>query len=123
MLIRVLIAVMLLLNGLAVPPASATHVAEGATSPSHEGHGPHPTAAEPDSDESHAHHSSDVSNDMTGGDCCEAPGCDCGCAAPHATTLPVSLPRLTWGVTLSEFTFAVKSFHSSPLSVPFRPPA
>lgn len=123
MLIRVLIAVMLLLNGFAVPPASASHIAEDATSPSHDGHGQRSTPADSGPNGSHAHHSTDVSNDMAGGDCCETPGCDCGCAAPHATTLPVSLPRMSWGMTLSEFTFAVKSVHSSPISVPFRPPA
>ena len=123
MIVRTLIAVMLLLNGLAVPPASATHVGAGEVSPSHDGHGPDPTPADPGPDGSHAHHSTDVSNDMAGGDCCETVGCDCGCAAPHATTLPVSLPRGSWGLALPEFTFAVKSFHSSPIAAPFRPPA
>jgi hypothetical protein len=122
-LIRVLIAVMLLLSGLAVPPASASHVTTDATSPSHDGHGQDSTPADPGPEGSHSHHSTDVSNDMAGNDCCEIPGCDCGCAAPHAATLPVSLPRVSWGMALSEFAFAVKSFHSSPLSTPFRPPA
>ena len=123
MLIRVLIAVMLLLNGLAVPPASASHVAMGTTSPSHDGHGQGSARVDPGPQGTHSHHSADVANDMAGGDCCETPGCDCGCAAPQATTLPVSLPRVSWGMALSEFTFAVKSFHSSSISAPFRPPA
>jgi hypothetical protein len=121
--IRVLIAVMLLLNGLAVPPASASHTSTGATSPSHDGHGQDSAPADPGPEGLHSHQSNDVSNDIAGGDCCEASGCDCGCAAPQATTLPVSLPRVSWRLAPSQFTFAVKSFHSSPLSTPFRPPA
>jgi len=122
-LIRVLIAVMLLLNGLAVPPASASHVTTDARSPSHDGHGQDSTPEDPGPEGSHSHHSTELSYDMAGGDCCETSGCDCGCAAPQATTLPVSLPRVSWGMALSEFTFAVKSFQSNTLSAPFRPPA
>jgi len=60
---------------------------------------------------------------LPGGDCCEDMSCDCGCAAPPVATLPVSPLRVSWGTALPEFNFAVKSFHSSTLSAPFRPPA
>lgn len=118
---RVLIAVMLLLNGLAVP--SASHATAGASSPPHDGHVQDSRPADTGVAESHSHHSADESTDVEMGDCCETSGCECGCAAPQSTTLPVSLARVSWGTALPEFAFTVKSLHSSPLSTPFRPPA
>jgi hypothetical protein len=56
-------------------------------------------------------------------DCCSQPACDCGCAAPQAMTVPVSLPRTSWRTAVPRFTFVSKSFNSSPPSAPFRPPA
>lgn len=112
-LLRALIAVVLLLNGMAMPPATAMHAAGGAAS--HAGH----QAPAPDQAGSHDHHSSGMPDD----NCCEDMSCDCGCAVPQAATLPVSLPRTSWRASLPDFTFVVKSFHSSPISAPFRPPA
>jgi hypothetical protein len=57
------------------------------------------------------------------GDCCGGVSCECGCAVPQAASLPASLPRGVWATVLPEFTFLVKSFHSSPHNAPFRPPA
>lgn len=111
--LRVLLAVALILNGMAVPPAVAMHAIAGAAS--HSGHHAPDTAP----GQSHADHSAG----MPGGDCCEGLGCDCGCTVPQAATLPITLPRTAWRVALPEFTFVVKSFHSSPLAAPFRPPA
>jgi hypothetical protein len=56
-------------------------------------------------------------------DCCSQAACDCGCAAPQAMTAPVSLSRTSWRTALPRFTVVVKSFNSSPLPAPFRPPA
>jgi hypothetical protein len=112
-LIRALLAVALILNGMAVTPAVAMHAAPGVAS--HSDH--HPQGPAPG--DSHADHSSDV----PGGDCCEGAACDCGCAVPQAASLPVMAPYATWQAALPEFAFAVKSFHSGPRATPFRPPA
>jgi hypothetical protein len=111
--LRVLVAIVLLLNGMAMPPATAMHMAAGAAS--HAGH----QSPAPDHAGSHDHQSSS----MPDGNCCEDMSCDCGCAVPHAVTLTMSLPRTSWRAALSDFTFVVKSFHSSSLPAPFRPPA
>ncbi len=111
--LRTLVAVVLLLNGMAMPPATAMHTAAGATS--HAGH----DSPAPARDGPHDHDAAG----MADGDCCEDSSCDCGCAVPHAVSLAASLPRTSWRTTLPEFTFVVKSFHSSPRSAPFRPPA
>ena len=112
-LLRALIAFVLLLNGLTMPPATAMHAT--AASASHAGH----VAPEPAQDAPHRHESGHTA----GGDCCEDMSCDCGCAGPQAVTLVASLPHEFWRTTFPEFTFVVKSIHSSPLSAPFRPPA
>jgi hypothetical protein len=114
---RVLVAVVLLLNGLAMPPASALHA--GAGSASHAGHTPDSASAGLAGDASHCHHSAD----MESSDCCEISTCDCGCAAPQAATLPLRVLRTSWQPALPIFSFKVKSCHSSPLPAPFRPPA
>lgn len=112
-LLRAVIAVVLLLNGMAMPPATAMHTAAGAAS--HAGH----QSPAPDQAGSHDHQSASTPD----GNCCEDMSCDCGCAVPQAATLSMSLPRTSWRAPLPEFTFVVKSFHSSPPSAPFRPPA
>ena len=112
-LLRALIAFVLLLNGLTMPPATAMHAAAGAAS-----HAVH-ASPDPAPDASHHHES----GPMAGGDCCENMSCDCGCAVPQAVTLVASLPHDFSRTTFPEFTFVVKSIHSSPLSAPFRPPA
>ena len=114
---RALLALVLLLNSLAMPPAIALHVATGMAS--HAGHAAHPAPAASGTDAPMAHHI----GDMTGGDCCDTARCDCGCAAPHVLTLPVSQPGTAWRTALPGFAFVVKSFHSSPLPALFRPPA
>jgi len=111
--LRALTAVVLLLNDIAVPPATAMHTTAGATS--HAGH----DLPAPSQDGPHDHDAAG----MAGGDCCEDMSCDCGCAVPNAVTVVSSLPRTSWRTTFAEFMFVVKSFHSSPLSAPFRPPA
>lgn len=85
---------------------------------SHAGH----SATDPGSADAPIEHDHD-SGSMPGGDCCEDMSCDCGCAVPHAVTLPASLPRTSWNSVISEFAFSVKSFHTSSPSTPFRPPA
>jgi hypothetical protein len=112
-LLRALIAFVLLLNGLTMPPATAMHTAGGAAS--HTGH----VSPEPAQDASHHHESGHIA----GGNCCENTSCDCGCAVPQAVPLVALLPHDFSRTTFPEFTFIVKSFHSSPLSAPFRPPA
>ncbi|HKY00161.1 MAG TPA: CopL family metal-binding regulatory protein [Steroidobacteraceae bacterium] len=114
---RALLAVVLLLNGLVMPPATALHAATGMAS--HTGHAPHPALADSGTDAPISHHAAD----MTGGDCCDAARCDCGCAASHVLTLPVSQPGTAWRTALPGFTFVVKSLPSSPLPALFRPPA
>lgn len=112
-LIRALIALALLLNGMAMPPATAMHMAAGAVS--HAGH----EAPVPDQAGSHDHQSTS----MPDGNCCEDMSCDCGCTVPQTTSLSMSSPRTSWRAELPDFTFVVKSIHSSPHSAPFRPPA
>ena len=114
---RTLIAVLLLLNGLVMQPVAALHAPAG--NASHAGHMPDSASSDFAGDVSHAQHSSGTVSD----DCCESANCDCGCAAPHAATLPVAVQRTCWQAALPAFAFAVKSFHSDPLSAPFRPPA
>jgi hypothetical protein len=111
--LRALLAVILLLNGTAMPAAAAIHAAAGAARhASHDQPGHAPGSAP-------GHHSSGA----VGGDCCDGMGCDCGCAVSQAATPPVALPRTAWRAALPEFAFIVKSFDSSPLAAPFRPPA
>jgi hypothetical protein len=113
--LRALSAIALIVNGMAVPPATAMQATAMAGEASHASHHPE----EPMPAASHADHSAGV----PGGDCCEGPGCDCGCAVPQAVNLSIALPRAAWRAASSEFTFVVKSFHSSPHAAPFRPPA
>ena len=117
--VRSLMAVLLLLNGLVMQPSAASHAATGMAA--HTGHVPNAASAASDfaDDASHAHHSMGT----TGDDCCETATCDCGCAAPHAATLPVAVQRTSWQAALPSFAFSVKSFHSEPFPAPFRPPA
>jgi hypothetical protein len=79
-----------------------------------------------------AHHGSDDAPSAPAGDghgvghstdCCSQSGCDCGCAAPQVTTLPISVPRTAWRTAIPRITYIVKSVHSNPLPAPFRPPA
>lgn len=114
---RTLIAVLLLLNGLVMQPAAALHAPAGTAS--HAGHMPDSASSDFAGDVSHAQHSTGTVDD----NCCESANCDCGCAAPHAATLPVAAQRASWQAALPAFAFAVKSFHSDPLPAPFRPPA
>lgn len=111
--LRALLAVLLLLNGLAMPPAHAMHATGGMAS--HAGH--HQSMPAPDSMPGHQGHGA------PGGDCCTGVGCSCGCAVPHALVMPAVplLPALH--IPLPDFTFVVKSIDSSPLTAPFRPPA
>lgn len=113
--LRSVLAVVLLLSGQVMQPATALHAAAA----SHAGHALDAAYADPADSAPHAHHCTD----MAIGDCCETTNCDCGCAAPHAPTLPVSPPRTNWRAALPEFAFVVKSFHSNTLPAPFRPPA
>lgn len=111
--LRALLAVFLLLNSMAMPPATAMHAAGGMAS--HAGH--HQSMPAPDTMPAHHGHGSPA------GDCCDGMGCDCGCAMSQAATPPTALPRTAWQAALPEFAFVVKSFDSSPLAAPFRPPA
>jgi hypothetical protein len=115
--LRALLAVVLLLNGLAVPPVGAAHAATGMAS--HAGHAPDSAPAGSSPDASHGEHADSV----TGAGCCEVAACDCGCAAPQAMTLPVSLPRASWRTALFRSTFIATPLYSSPRPAPFRPPA
>ena len=117
--VRSLLAVLLFLNGLVMQPSAASHAATGMAA--HTGHMPNAAYGDSDSadDASHAHHSMGT----TGDDCCDTATCDCGCAAPHAATLPVAVQRTSWQAALPLFAFSVKSFHSDPFAAPFRPPA
>lgn len=105
---RAWLAVLLLLNGLAMQPATATPVAAG--SMSHAGHGL-------DAPQVHQH------GDSSSADCCEISACDCGCAVPQAATPPVVAARAGWQAALTVFAHRAKSVHSSVLPAPFRPPA
>lgn len=111
--LRALFAVILLLNGLAMPPAHAMHATGGMAS--HAGH--HSPMPAPESMPGHQGHGAPA------GDCCNGMGCSCGCAVPHALILPVMSPLPVLLPAFPEFTFVVKSFDSDPLTAPFRPPA
>lgn len=112
-LFRALIAVVLLLNGMAVPPAMAMRMAADAA--------PHAGHEAPVTDQAGSHDHQSTS--MPDGNCCEDMSCECGCTVPQTVSLFMSPPRTSWRATLPDFTFVVKSIHSSPHSAPFRPPA
>jgi hypothetical protein len=103
------------LAGMGGTSAAAIHPPMAADEGAHAGHQP----ASPTQDDVHEHHSAPV----TGGECCDDTGCDCGCAVPQVATSPGNQTRSDWPTALPEFAFVVKSFHSSPRNAPFRPPA
>lgn len=105
---RAWLAVLLLLNGLAIQPANATPTAAG--SMSHAGHG---------LDAPHVHQHGDSSD----AGCCDVSACDCGCALPQAATPPVVAARAGWEAARTVFAHCAKSIHSGVLPAPFRPPA
>jgi hypothetical protein len=116
-IVRALATILLLLNGLAVPPVAGAHGAASAAMDNE--HRAHHVPSESRPDSPHDRHSAGT----PGGECCQAEVCDCGCAFPQAVTLPVPSPRASWHAATPRLTFAVKSFLSNPRSAPFRPPA
>jgi hypothetical protein len=116
-IVRALAAMLLLLNGLAVPPVAGAHGAAGAATDND--HRSHHLPSDSRTDPAHDRHSAGT----PGGECCEAAFCDCGCASPQAATLPVLSPQASWHAASPRLRFAVKSFLSNPRSAPFRPPA
>lgn len=113
--LRAMLATALILNGMAMPPAAAMHGNGAVDTASHAGH--HPPDSAPS--DSHADHSAGLPGD----DCCDGANCDCGCAVPQVGTPPVTVTRMALRAALLEFAFVMKTFHSSPLAAPFRPPA
>ena len=111
--LRALVAVLLILNGLVTQPAYAMHARDGMAS--HAAH--HQSMPAPDTMPANHGHGGPPT------DCCNGVGCNCGCAVPHTLSLPIVQLPPVGRAPLSEFTFIVKSFDSTPHATPFRPPA
>lgn len=112
MVCRVLLALALILNGTAMPPAAAMAAASDAAD--HSGHHmPNPPAGQAATDES----------GELPGSCCYGIGCDCGCAGPHAVPLAAGAAPGAWNATPAASGFSSALLLPDLIAAPFRPPA
>jgi len=113
MVLRALLALALMLNGTALPPAmAASDVLDAAAHAGHHGPGYLP-------DQAPAHDP----DDSPASDCCDGMGCGCGCAGPQLVPLPVAATSRAWDGAPAVFILASAPFSASLIAAPFRPPA
>ena len=113
MLLRALLALALMLNGTALPPAAAT-----GTPPNHATH-------------AHQHVPNGLPDQAPAGDlapgpatdCCDGKACDCGCTAPQAGPLRRAATSRAWTAVPVRPATVNAPYASSLISTPFRPPA
>lgn len=124
LLLRLLLIVSLVMNGVAAPWAMANMRHADASA----GH-MHATAGEPARAE-HAGHTSHVGHAMPAeappledrGTCCDGFGCDCGCVLPPMLArMAPGLPAVVW--TAAPHTEPATRFAGRSSMPPFRPPA
>ena len=112
MVCRVLLALALVLNGTAIPPAVAMDAP--ASDPAHAGH--HMPGSQPDQS------SSDDTGNLPGS-CCDGMGCDCGCAGPQAVPFTAIATPGAWDRVPGLSVLSGTPILANLIAAPFRPPA
>jgi hypothetical protein len=112
MVCRVLLALALILNGMAMPPAVA--MVGASSGPEHAGHHmPESPPGQP---------STDDGGDQPGS-CCDRMGCDCGCAGPQAVPFTAVVAPGAWDRAPTLSVLSSTPVLPNLIAAPFRPPA
>jgi hypothetical protein len=112
MVCRVFLALALILNGTAMPPAVAMDPVS--SDPAHAGHHlPGSTPGQP---------STDDAGDLPGS-CCDRMGCDCGCAGPQAVPFTAVAAPGAWDRAPALSVPSSTRLLPNLIAAPFRPPA